>query len=366
MLKLEYLSKTGFKKATLLFLFFILVAVNCGKRKPPLPPIEKVIQRVEISGTQRGNIVYLSWNLPSQNAPDGNPLNINRIDIYRLTENPTTPLVLTEEEFASRSILISSLPVTVEDFQRKQIIYKDTLEFAGQNSRIRYAIRFVNASGQKAAFSNFLLIEPTTQIAGSPTSLSYEVKEDAIQIKWDVPKENVDGSKPANVLGFNIYRGDKANETPNIINRSPVQDSFFDDKSFEFGKNYQYFVRTISLGNDGEPIESLDSNVIEVKPIDTFPPSPPTALTIAAAPNNLSIFFVKNSEKDLKGYRIYRTINREIPLINWQLLTKEILTTNTYQDKNVTSGLTYFYFITAEDNAGNVSQPSEIVSETAP
>ena len=50
----------------------------------------------------------------------------------------------------------------------------------------------------------------------------------------------------------------------------------------------------------------------------------------------------------------------------WTLLTPQLLTLNTYQDKSVESGKTYYYYLTATDSSGNVSQPSEVVSEQAP
>src|SRR5688572_11679113 len=155
-----------------LFLFSIIPSSGCGKRGAPVPPRERVLQRVEISGYQRGNQVVLSWQMPARNAPKGNTLNISRADIYRLAEPANSPLRLSEEEFANRSTLIAALTITDADFGLKTITHRDTLQFAGQAARLRYAIRFVNNSGQKAGFSNALLIEPTSKVASAPTSLS--------------------------------------------------------------------------------------------------------------------------------------------------------------------------------------------------
>jgi tRNA A37 N6-isopentenylltransferase MiaA len=93
--------------------------------------------------------------MPARNASSGSIINIDRVDVYRLIEPLSAPLSLTEESFVSRSTLIASVPVSKTDFAKKQLSYSDTLEFAGQSARLRYAIRFVNDSGQKAAFSNF-------------------------------------------------------------------------------------------------------------------------------------------------------------------------------------------------------------------
>src|SRR5882724_3240560 len=71
--------------------------VNCGKRRPPLPPVERMQQRTEaLSGVQRGNQVLLSWPAPQRNAANGSVQSIRRVDVYRLAEKLRTPLGLTE------------------------------------------------------------------------------------------------------------------------------------------------------------------------------------------------------------------------------------------------------------------------------
>jgi hypothetical protein len=47
-------------------------------------------------------------------------------------------------------------------------------------------------------------------------------------------------------------------------------------------------------------------------------------------------------------------------------MTSELLKANTFQDEGVESGRTYFYYVTATDKFKNVSDPSEVVSETVP
>ncbi len=365
MLKHFILSKNHPKKAALAFIFFALLSgLSCGKRKPPLPPVEKIQQRGEISGLQRGKTVILTWTLPAKNPADGKTSGIVRADVYRLAEAVNSPLTLSAEEFASRSSLISTVPVGDSDFVVGKQIFIDNLEFTGQAVRLRYAIRFVNSSGQKAAFSNFLLLESLAGTALPPTALQGEVLEDKIRLSWKSPTANVDNSTPANIIGFNIYRTETGGAT--LLNKSPVTVENYNDVPFEFEKKYQYFARTISLGTDGEMVESGDSNVFEISAKDNFKPQPPASLTIAAAPKNLSIFFAANREMDIAGYKVFRSTDASLPKSEWRLLNAELLTTNTFQDLTIESGTMYFYYITAVDRAGNVSDPSEIVSETAP
>jgi hypothetical protein len=364
-LQIRKLFKHFVIKAPLAALMLVLlISLSCGKRKPPVPPKERVSQRVTLSGFQRGNQVILSWKMPPRNAGRSSVLNIDRIDIYRLAEPANAPLTLSEEDFASRSTIVASLSIKETDFGPNTFLHTDELEFAGQPARLRYSMRFANASGQKAAFSNFFLIEPAAKVGMQPTSLSGDVSQNAISLNWQRPSANVDGSAPASILGYNVYRSDSEKKPGKLLNETPLKEEEYADEFFDFDKRYYYFVRAVSVGVGAEPIESKESNILEVKPVDTFAPSPPSAITLASGPDVISIFFAVNPEKDIAGYKIYRTSERTLELSNWDLITPELLTTNTFQDTAVTKANTYYYYITASDIRGNTSMPSDIVSET--
>jgi hypothetical protein len=354
------------KAPTALLAFVLLFCLSCGKRRPPLPPTERVAQRVELSGFQRGSTIVLSWKMPARNAGKGSLLNISRADIYRLTEPSNTPLTLSEEEFASRSTLIATVPITNADFGLKDITFRDRLEFAGQAARLRYAMRLANASGQKATFSNFVVIEPIARVAAAPTSLAAKLSQDAVSLTWLPSTENVDKTTPPNILGYYVYRSTSENEPGKLLTNSPITVTAYNDEFFEFGKQYYYFVRAVSAGPDAVPIESDESNILKIKPVDTFPPSPPAAITLAAGQGVISIFFAVNPEKDIAGYKIFRSTDPNLDKEKWSVLTPGLLKTNTYQDRSVENGRSYFYYLTATDTSGNVSSPSDVVSETAP
>ncbi|MBA2378507.1 MAG: hypothetical protein H0V76_02905 [Blastocatellia bacterium] len=333
---------------------------------PPLPPQERVVQRAQLFGFQRGDTVVLQWQMPARNAPPGDLLHIDRVDIYRLAESASAPLALTEAEFASRSTLITTQQMTDSDFGLRTVTYSDRLQFAGQPVRLRYAIRFVNDAGQKAAFSNVFLVEPASRIAMAPTSLSAELSQEAVTLRWTEPTANVDGSTPPNIIGYNVYRSGSPTQAGRLLNPSPVTSDTYADRTFEFGSEYFYFVRTVSLGTGAQPVESSESNIVAVNPADTFAPLPPANITLAATPTTISIFFPANPEPDVIGYRIYRSTDPDLPLNSWELLTPRLHETTTFQDARVESGRTYYYYITAEDRFGNVSEPSEVVRETVP
>jgi fibronectin type 3 domain-containing protein len=314
--------------------------------------------------------VILSWPAPIRNAPDPSVQSIRRIDVYRLAEKPKAPLPLTEDEFSARSTLIGSVTYDTIRNAGETLTYTDRLELAGEPARLRYAISYVNAAGQRAAFSNFLLIEPAARIAQPPTLLSTgkEVSEGGVTLSWQPPTANIDGSTPVNLLGYNVYRVDEAQadvgQTP--INNSLISGTQFVDKTIKFGENYRYVVRSVSLGTEGAQVESLNSNALSVSTRDTFPPSPPEKISIVAALGRISLFFPANPEPDIAGYDVYRSTDAAMPKDRWTKLNSSLLTKTTFQDERVDSGRRYYYYLTATDQAGNTSQPSEVVSEVVP
>jgi hypothetical protein len=350
---------------------FAFGSAACGKRRPPLPPVERVPQRTELlSGVQRGNRVILNWPAPRRNASDESVQSIRRVDIYRLAEGVNDPLPLTEEEFSARSTLIGS--VSYEEIQQA----KETLSYADELTlrepvRLRYAVRYVNAANQRASFSNFLLIEPAASVSQPPAvEPSPEVTQNTIVLRWQAPAANVDNTTPVNLLGYNVYRAEGSQSQPSQtpLNPRPITATSFADQSFKFGEEYVYVVRAVSLGTGGEPVESLNSNTVTATPRDIFKPSAPTGVTVAASPSPLriAVFFAASPERDVVGYNVFRSEDPDLPKERWTKLNRTLLDRTTYQDDSVQSGKKYFYYVTAVDSAGNVSAPSDVASETAP
>ncbi len=355
-----------------LCLVTLLFSVHgCGKRRPPQPPVEGVPQRTELlSGFQRGNQIILNWPAPRRNAPDGSVQSIRRVDIFRLAEEADDPLSLTEEEFSTRSTLIGSVPFEAIQGEGGTITYTDVLTL-NEPVRLRYAVRYVNASNQRASFSNFLIIEPAAAISQPPVlDPKPEVTQDAINVRWNAPSANLDGSTPANLLGYNVYRSAR---TPNEPARGPLNGdqplnaTQFPDRTFNFGEEYSYIVRAVSLGTGGLPVESLDSNAVTLTPVDIFPPASPGRPTAGpAGSGRISIFFPANVERDVVGYNLFRSTDENLPKERWTRLNRALLTRTTFQDDAAQTGVKYFYYVTAVDSAGNTSPSSEVESETAP
>lgn len=273
---------------------------------------------------------------------------------------------MTEDEFAVRSTLVGS--VTYDEIKKAgpNLTYTDTLELT-EPARLRYAVRYVNAAGQRAAFSNFFLMEPAARVAAPPAITGKEYSETANTITWDAPKANIDGSTPVNLLGYNVYRTTPSQrEAGHPLNQELITSTQYPDKTFKFGEKYVYMVRSVSLGTEGKPVESLDSNTVPVSQEDTYPPSAPSLAQPGAAPGRLALFWSASPESDVAGYLLYRSTDPNLPKDRWTLLTPAVYTKTTFTDENVESSKTYYYYVIAVDNDGNKSQPSDVESETVP
>ena len=212
------------------------------------------------------------------------------------------------------------------------------------------------------------VLEPAARISQPPTLMDKTIAEDAITLTWQPPTSNIDGSTPVNVLGYNVYRMDESQSVPGQtpVNSTLISATSFEDKTFKFGSEYRYVVRAVSLGTEGAQVESLNSNILPVSPRDTFAPSPPSGLSVAGSPGRLSIFFAANSESDVAGYNIFRSTDPNLPKGNWTKLNPALLTRTSFVDDKVETGKRYYYYLIAVDTTGNISQPSDVVSEIVP
>ena len=345
------------------------LAPTCGKRRPPLPPVERIPQRTEaLTGVQRGNVITLMWPAPLRNAGEGSVQSIRRVDVYRVAEKLNAPLPMTEDQFEVRATLIGSVPYEEIKKGGATLTYTDRLELASDPARLRYAIRYVNAAGQRAAFSNFFLMTPAFKVAASPTDTHFETQETANIIIWNAPTTNMDGSSPVNLLGYNVYRTSNSQPESELkpLNPEPITATRYEDKRFKFGETYTYFVRTVSLGTEGKLVESVNSNQIEILQKDVYPPAAPELAQPNSLPGRIALFWTANSEPDVVGYYLHRSTDPNLPLEKWPKLTPQIHTRSTFQDENVETGKTYYYYVVAVDSAGNVSPPSKVVSDTVP
>jgi len=93
---------------------------------------------------------------------------------------------------------------------------------------------------------------------------------------------------------------------------------------------------------------------------DVTPPSPPQALYSVTGDGSVTLHWVKNTEPDLAGYKVYRG-----PAFSGPYNALATTGATSYTDNGVTNGTTYYYAVAAYDLAGNESDLSvENVNDT--
>jgi hypothetical protein len=316
--------------------------------------------------------VVLAWPAPTLSNSLTAPSYIARADIYRLIETRDQEPTLDPDDFEELAQLIGSLSRPIIEAQTKgegKLQFADALKLNQpdvDNLRLRYAIRYVNAREQRSAFSNTVAIEPVARISLPPGELTVTAQDqDAITLEWKPPEGNIDGTTPASVIGYNVYRRVAARTAAaRPLNEDPVTEARYVDNRFEYGVDYVYFVRALSAGTVGL-IESADCNTVALTPVDTYPPSSPEPVSIASANGVISLFWPHNPERDVAGYNVYRAGAADAPDIAWTKLNPQPLSPVTFRDDTVVVDRKYFYRVTAVDQFKNESTPSKAVSEVA-
>jgi hypothetical protein len=350
-----------------------LACLSCGKVGAPVAPLRFSERTSELTAVQRGNRILLTWPAPSLVQDQASRSYIARAEVYRLTERRDEEPVLDIDDYEEMAEAVGILDRAEIEAQIKsygRLQFSDVIDLSqpGQlaNTRVRYAVRYFNKRGQSAAFSNTVALEPAPAIAQPPSGLSLAAQaQDAITISWSAPAANVDGSAPASVVGYNVYRRTARQASlRGPVNSEPLAEPRFVDRDFQYKLDYVYVVRALSQGSDGL-IESADSEPLAFTPIDTFAPAAPDPVSIASANGVISLFWPNNSERDVVGYNIYRSDAAEAADKDWSKLNKQPHEPVTYRDESVTLDRKYFYRVTAIDRFNNESKPSRVVSETA-
>ena len=143
-------------------------------------------------------------------------------------------------------------------------------------------------------------------------------------------------------VGFHVYRSLSEN-LPFIfwerITEKPIKEGNFNDPTAAVGERYFYKLTQVdAFGNETAPV------------------TPKSSYTDHAGNT-----YAQTPLVDFAGYNIYRSVEKNVPLDQWERRNKEPLPTTEFKDEGVQSGEVYFYYIRAVDSQGNESAPGEVV-----
>jgi parallel beta-helix repeat protein len=189
------------------------------------------------------------------------------------------------------------------------------------------------------------LSEEIVVMAGSvpsrPHGLTITMVGSTITITWQVPVD--DGGMP--ITNYKVYRGTASGTW--TVWEPYTTDLSYTDSAVDFGTTYYYVVTAVNFVGESDFSQ-------EVSEVPEGVPDEPQAFS-AEAFNSFVILTWNIPFSDgglpLTGFRLYRgtTSNEsEMTLLTSALGSNDL----TYNDSQVTNGVTYFYWISAENSKG--------------
>ena len=197
-------------------------------------------------------------------------------------------------------------------------------------------------------------------LPAAPTSLQATAGDGQVSLGWDANTE--DG-----LAGYNVYRSTSSFQE--VANATQVNDELVGEASYtdaDLTNGTEYFYRVTAVDTSGN--ESTGSNEVSATPTDQAPPAAPTGLQATAGDGQVDLNWDANSEDDLAGYNVYRSTSSFQETANATQVNDELVGEASYTDADLTNGTEYFYRVTAVDDTGNESSPSNQASAqpTAP
>jgi hypothetical protein len=123
------------------------------------------------------------------------------------------------------------------------------------------------------------------------------------------------------------------------------------------GQTYYVSVRAIDRAKN----ISVAANSDGVK-VDFTSPDAPSGVVTSSNDGFVMIYWAKNSESDIKNYKVYRSTNQDFVPAPYLLVFSGTATDENYKDEDVVYGTIYYYKITAIDLADNEGTPSTEVN----
>jgi hypothetical protein len=272
------------------------------------------------------------------------------VNVYRKKVDESSFSLLTK-----RPIILSDIPKEDGSISAPEWLFVDTSVRNG--IAYTYKIHGVDYFARSTLFSEEITVTPKDK---TPPVAPHNVRADVglldITLTWqlDYPSDDM--------TGYNIYRM-RGRKGENIrLNNSllPVVQYNYYDTVPEHG-TYIYHVASVdSSGNEGLSFTAVG----EV--LDIFPPKAPTGLQVIADTGSVVLSWNVNREKDLMGYRIYRTVgnNRDD---NYVLLNAKAIRDTLFIDSLPRNAKNFFFYkIAALDSAYNMSLYSEVRSARMP
>lgn len=204
-------------------------------------------------------------------------------------------------------------------------------------------VRIGGPKGRVSAWSKLAAVHVQPPL-DTPSSVVAEGTAQGVKLRWQA----------GNASAWRIFRSTETQKEPALLGKSDKPE--YVDTTAAYGAQYAYLIQA-----EHDDAESEPSTPVTWKLEDTFPPSVPTDLAAATGTTTIELTWLRNTDPDFKGYRVYRAEGDGA----FNMIAENLVVSG-YSDKNVQSGKRYRYTVAAVDQAGNVSDRSKSVEAVAP
>ena len=238
----------------------------------------------------------------------------------------------------------------------------------------------VSARGRYGPHSAIVRV-PLGGTSGPPSQPQVTVSETAATIRWTPPSDArgivsaadpdvlpsrpiVPGPEPTTYDVYEAPRNAPADGplvVPQPLTAEPLAASESTQSGITLGGERCFYVRAVDI-IDGIHVRGPASPVECASFADTFPPSAPRELVAVAVPGGVNLLWEPSDAKDVAGYLVLRGEAAGATLA--PLMTTPV-TTLSFRDETARPGMRYVYTVVAVDGAGNRSEESNRVEETA-
>jgi fibronectin type 3 domain-containing protein len=229
------------------------------------------------------------------------------------------------------------------------MVHEEPIDPSWIGKRVEYALVYVNAKGRESPLTEIARVDPVAPLPppGAPRAA---VGDGLVSLSWSPPPD-----APASLV-FSVHRRlQDAQEYPEApLNPEPLSAPSFEDKTVLFGATSCYVVAAVLPSPSAA--SSAPSEEVCVTPEDRFAPPAPTGMVAVSSSDAILLSWRDVDAPGRKGYRVYRGDSNG----PFELLAEVI--ESSYTDDTATPGVTYFYAVTAIDDAPepNESAHSEV------
>ncbi|MFH1036404.1 MAG: fibronectin type III domain-containing protein [Pseudomonadota bacterium] len=230
--------------------------------------------------------------------------------------------------------------------------YLDTQ--APMEQQAAYQVRLVDARG-RAGVVSAMTTALRVELPAVPQGLVAELGERQVDLSWQPVATLASGQPTTDRIGYILYR--KAGALVRALNERPMSSPGLVDRSVSLGQVYEYQVAAARMIGDyvvvGRPTNWVAATVASLEP-----PSPPTGLVGASLGDGIYLRFTPSPQQDTAGYNIMRSESKDGP---WRQINQGLNRENTFVDKDVKVGGTYYYRVEAVNERGLNSEPSQVI-----